>query len=205
MATIHRGRVQAYDAATHTATIELLEAPASTLENVPVLESIAAASMQVGDAVTVLLWSDIGAIVTGVYGGLPPAAAPVLVSGYVYDGTEREFTASDIDYPNLTLTLTLTATSHLWIHATLTGHPSADRDIGCHHTVYIDDTLVGPPGMANSKVGAQWATCTISFRTTGTYAAGNHTIHIHSHTHTDYFNWLAQFSSLSVIATPSGA
>lgn len=69
MSNILRGTIRAYDAATHTATVELLEAPFTTLASVPVSRALPTNHVAAGETAHILRWSDVGFLVLGTYGG----------------------------------------------------------------------------------------------------------------------------------------
>ncbi|MHB0859636.1 MAG: hypothetical protein ACYC5M_18990 [Anaerolineae bacterium] len=71
MSAIQRARIERYDAAGHTADVELLAGPGALLSGVPVLLGVEPRHLAEDRVVAVLLWPDVGALVLGPYGAAP--------------------------------------------------------------------------------------------------------------------------------------
>jgi len=93
MMDIVRGRVRAYDAATHTADVEAVRGPAALLSGLPVVAQCPAGFLVAGREVAVLLWSDVDGVVLGPYGANADdwALNGILSSPYTPDTRAQEF------------------------------------------------------------------------------------------------------------------
>ena len=168
-----RAVVQAYDAATHTATVYAPDYSAAPLAAVPVADDVPPPLLTAGAACLVQLYGDGHAVLVAPY-----AVAPYsLLTASCYDAGPRAFTSTSyVTYPGSTLSVTLARQANLLLHGLFNAQCNAARAQACDYCFNVDGAqyALSAPGQ---PVAGVWLALPLG-DLAGPLAAGPHSVSV---------------------------
>ncbi|MFH1085974.1 MAG: hypothetical protein V1772_09460 [Chloroflexota bacterium] len=148
-----RAVVQAYDAATHTATVYAPDYTGAPLVGVPVADDVPPPLMAPGAPCLLGLYPDGHAVVVAPYTGAPYN----LATGYCWDGGPRTFTSTSyVTYPGSTTTITLPRRAYLLMHGVFNAYGNSARAQALAYRFSVDGVQYAPSVPAQSSPASYW-------------------------------------------------
>jgi hypothetical protein len=168
--------IEAYDEATHTATVRPQAHPAALWADLPVSADCPGEHLTPGAAVVVLQWDDLPGLVLAPYGGRPVYPA----QGVASHAGQVAFTATTptaFDAVAVTLSHQVASRYWIWLHTNM-----RSSQVRTAHTVIemaVDGVAQAPYSLLGySQANGYWQ-AHVALATEAVWAAGTHTVTPH--------------------------